>query len=156
MRARRDVRRARVVFFGGNAFRDTLPLRERRCGFFVVHADSDAVGAGAVRKDPLADFLRPARRIGVFCPHGNDSAGTPPPRAKAAETFLGRPFDRAFDLENADELYCTELIFRAFREAESKFSAKTFTLAGRKIIPADAFIAPELADELFDSAAISE
>lgn len=121
--------------------------------FFVIHADCNAAGAGAVRKEPLADFLREAKRVGVFRPCGNVPAGT---AAKAAETFLGRPFDRAFNLENADELYCTELIFRAFHEADPNFTAKTITLAGREIVPADAFIAPELADELFDSAANSD
>ncbi len=132
-----------IIVRGGNA----------EAEFFVIHADCDAAGAGAVRKEPLADFLREAKRIGVFRPRGNVSAGA---AAKAAETFLGRPFDRAFNLENDDELYCTELIFRAFREADPNFTAKTITLAGREIVPADAFIAPELADELFDSAANSD
>ena len=115
--------------------------------FFVVHADCDAAGMGEVRREPLADFLREARRVGVLRPR----AGVPAERVRAAETFVGRPFDRAFDLDDDSALYCTELVLRAVRAAEPEFSVRTVELAGRKIVPADAFSGAEFAEELFDS-----
>lgn len=117
--------------------------------FFVVHADCDAAGLGEVRREPLANFLREARRVGVLRPR----AGVPAARVRAAESFVGRPFDRNFDLADDSELYCTELVLRAVRDADPGFSARTFGLAGREIVPADAFSDPAFAEELFDSGA---
>lgn len=120
--------------------------------FFVVHADCNSAGQGSVRKEPLADFLRESRRVGVFRLRERDGADC----ARRAEAFLGLPFDWKFDLDDAGAIYCTELIFRAVSGAagtarETDFAAGTIDVGGRRILSVDAFTSAEVAEQLFDS-----
>lgn len=133
-----------ILVRGGNGGED----------FSVIHADCNAAGQGSVRKEPLAAFLREASRVGIFRPRGNVGGGAEA-RVRRAEAFLGLPFDWKFDLDDASALYCTELVWRAVSDgnAPPDFSAGTVEAGGRKILTVEAFVAPEFAEELFDSAA---
>lgn len=124
-------------------------LTEEAGTFFVIHADCDAAGNGCVKKERLNDFLKNARRIGLF----RLKAGNAVSCAGTAKEFVGLPFDRDFNLSNTDELYCTELAFRAVGRIFPDFSPETIELCGKAIIPVAAVVPAELACELFDSGA---
>lgn len=84
-------------------------------GAWVVHA---APGQPGVRFEPLADFLASdaAEAAAALRPTELDSA-----RAHAAVAsalaYVGRPFDHGLDETTDSEIYCTELVWRAFAEA---------------------------------------
>lgn len=124
-------------------------LIEENGNFFVVHADCDVAGSGVATREALKDFLANARRVGVFRLKKNCADSV----ASTAETFVGLPFDRNFNLADASELYCSELVWRAMKRVLPDFVPKTFELCGCKIIPVDALVPAEYAVELFDSGA---
>jgi hypothetical protein len=123
-----DLRNGDVVFIRGRTWRSLLVrLAETSCDFshvgivrivdgapYVVHA---APEAKTVLLESAADFLSPSNV---------DSAGVyrlkrDPRRAEEASRNALRyferkiPFDRRFDIRNGDELYCTELVWLAFK-----------------------------------------
>lgn len=89
---------------------------------WVVHSvvDEPPGDPGSVKFEPLGDFLAPDKAIdaAVYRPklpfHKNGAEA-----ARIAMSYADRrlPFDRDFDLETPDKMYCTELIWRAYREA---------------------------------------
>jgi uncharacterized protein YycO len=88
---------------------------------FVVHAITGEPQGGddIVKAEPLALFLAYDRasatavyRLKEDADHVADKA------ADVALSYAARrvPFDGDFDLASADKLYCTELVWRAYRE----------------------------------------
>jgi hypothetical protein len=77
---------------------------------WVIHA---LPGAGVVREH-LDDFLAEARLAALYRVEGLSDAEREGVRVAALE-MLGRPFDDALDLSNPEALYCTELVWLAFR-----------------------------------------
>lgn len=85
----------------------------RKGQIHVVHAKGNPVQRKAmVVEEPLAVFLREARGVSVFRPL---SAAVARGAAARAERFVRTrtPFDSRFSLQSPDQLYCTELIWRA-------------------------------------------
>lgn len=90
---------------------------------WVIHAVPGENGKGPdyVRRETVADFLTPekASRFAVY------RADFPPEtRNRAAERAYAffrehRLFDDRYDLKSDDKLYCTELVLKAFRQAEA-------------------------------------
>lgn len=91
----------------------------------VVHAVVDEAPdtAGSVRADSIPDFLSPDRAAAVAVyrlrgeiPEYNERTEL---ASRIAAGYASRhvPFDRDFDLGTADAVYCTELIWRAYRGA---------------------------------------
>lgn len=90
---------------------------------YVVHATpSPAEGApgGSVRIESLKEFLAPERvtQAAVFRLRDR-SLRTADSAADIAVNFAAKrvPFDHDFSLSSVDELYCTEMIWRAYRTA---------------------------------------
>lgn len=84
----------------------------------VIHAGGDpATGNGRVQATGLAQFLRAAKGAALYRPKLDA------PHAAIALSYVeaaaGRnaPFDSAFSLDTEDELYCTELVWRALSRA---------------------------------------
>lgn len=72
---------------------------------------------GPVREIPLADWIRNGRN-GGFAAYRlkGDYTSKAAAIVKAARTFLGRPYDIHYELDDA-KIYCSELVFKAFRKA---------------------------------------
>lgn len=72
---------------------------------------------GPVREIPLADWIRNGRNDG-FAAYRLKSGYASQAGAivKAARTFLGKPYDIHYELDDA-KIYCSELVFKAFRKA---------------------------------------
>lgn len=98
---------------------------------WVVHAvvDEPPGDPGSVKFEPLGDFFAPDRAIGAaiyrpklpFQIRGKAAA-------RMAMSYANRhlPFDSDFDLETPDKMYCTELVWRAYREAGIELAEGTF------------------------------
>lgn len=94
----------------------------RPSGPFVVHAvpDEPPGDPGSVRADTLEAFTAPdrAQRLGLY------RARRLPPDAPRRLTAMAESaaarrlaFDADFDLASVDRVYCTELVWRLFRDA---------------------------------------
>ncbi len=122
---------------------------------YVIHVvpGSAEEGRNLVRREPLAVFLTPeaARAAAVYRP-------TPPHRhhaeqaaEKAAAYHAARlAFDDDFDAATAEALYCTELVWRAYREAGldltgGKLSRRALPFArGAYVLPSTLLRSPHL------------
>jgi hypothetical protein len=87
---------------------------------WVIHsAPAEEPGErDGVAADPIATYLAPekASAAALYRPRDRAAAITAERAAwKFAEARL--PFDSDFDLASADKLYCTELVWRAYRSA---------------------------------------
>lgn len=96
-------------------------VREKEA-LVVVHATPTAAEApqGAVIAEPLSRFLAQDRvtQATVYRVHASEAGVAE--RAAAAALHLAQrhvPFDHAFALSTPDRLYCTELVWRAYRAA---------------------------------------
>lgn len=90
---------------------------------WVIHAVPGENGKGPdyIRRETVADFLTPekASRFAVY-----RADFTPDTRNRAAERAYAffrehRLFDDRYDMDSDDKLYCTELVIKAFRQAEA-------------------------------------
>uniref|UniRef100_UPI001F460F08 YiiX/YebB-like N1pC/P60 family cysteine hydrolase n=1 Tax=Henriciella aquimarina TaxID=545261 RepID=UPI001F460F08 len=93
----------------------------------VVHADT-GTGApahpapapgetvGEVRAVPLADFLGDVDHAGVFRLSLSPEARTRMIAWADEAAATHTPFDRGYSLESANNLYCTELVWRALSQ----------------------------------------
>lgn len=101
----------------GKGFTHIGILAEAEGRLWVVHASPDA-GVARVQIESLSDFLEnpqlEALQVRRFLPRVG-------PRAEAAaEAALemgrrGLPFDGHFDLDSEETVYCSELIWRAYK-----------------------------------------
>jgi hypothetical protein len=72
---------------------------------------------GPVRELPLAEWIRNGRHDGFAAYRLKGAyAGKADAVVKAARTFLGKPYDIHYELDDA-KIYCSELVFKAFRLA---------------------------------------
>lgn len=91
----------------------------------IVHSALDEAPGivDTVRADVVSRFLAPDRAVAVAVyrlrDEGPEAATKSVLASRIATGFASRQvrFDRAFDLETADAVYCTELIWRAYRSA---------------------------------------
>ncbi|HEY0558063.1 MAG TPA: YiiX/YebB-like N1pC/P60 family cysteine hydrolase, partial [Thermoanaerobaculia bacterium] len=87
---------------------------------WVLHAvpPEEPAQQGGVVAEPLSTFLEPDKATAAGLYRSRD-----PRAALAAERAAWRfvrahiPFDPSFDLSTPGELYCTEMVWRAYREA---------------------------------------
>lgn len=109
----------------------------------VVHAAAnDISGAGVVRSQPLADFLAESVEWSIF----RHPAAGPTGVAGRARAYLGRPFDTAFDLADANRVYCSELVFRAFADAGIAGAVSVTEAEGRSFVGIDdCYLSPAMA-----------
>lgn len=87
---------------------------------YVLHAiPAEAVGEGdKVKVEPLAVFISPGRSLAVAVLRLKNNAKA---RGKLAVDYaqsrIGAPFDFSFDGKDENNLYCTELVWRAYEAA---------------------------------------
>jgi len=89
-----------------------------------------------VNEVPLAEFLRIARAVGVYRANFMDGVTI----SDNAARYIGRPFDWKFNAGDAAEIYCTELLHIAIKDAapEHGLEAKSVHGFGVTVIPLEA------------------
>lgn len=100
---------------------------------FVIHAvpDESETGIDYVRKDPLHLFLR-TDRASAYCVIRLTDSLSSKKAAGFAKTYFDSKilFDDNFSLRDTTKLYCTELVWLAFKKAEVDLTNNKFdTLA---------------------------
>ncbi len=87
----------------------------------VIHTEaSELTGRGRAKREPLEDFLSDENAFSGDLFRLRGITGTQEATVvRAASGFVEQetPFDADFDLASRDRLYCTELVWRAYREA---------------------------------------
>ncbi|MEL6615375.1 MAG: YiiX/YebB-like N1pC/P60 family cysteine hydrolase [Bacteroidota bacterium] len=111
---------SRVVLSGDRdpEFSHVGIVAERDGALVVVHATPSDNGAPEpIRTEPLADFYAPeSADLGAVRRPLDPTAGRI--AATAAQRLArGRAFDPDLDLDTDDRLYCTELVWKAYRDA---------------------------------------
>jgi len=100
---------------------------------------------GGVIAEPLATFLEPdqASAAALYRPR-NGQAGLAAERTAWGWVHRRVPFDSAFDLASADRLYCTELVWRAYRSAGVDLESGIPEPRGRYLLPGRLMKSPQL------------
>ena len=134
--------RSRVVLLlGGDSNFSHVGLIRRRNGTpFVIHAAPTATSThenGAVTAEPLRDFLSTARVSQAALYRVRGRRATAQRAASAAQTYAARalPFDHDFDATTPGTLYCTELIWRAYRAAGLRLPETFSATTGDPLLP---------------------
>lgn len=109
-------------------------LRQRPEGWVVMEA------VEPVRETPLAEWVRRGRegKFEVFrlrAPHRDKIPGM----ITAAQKYLGRPYDLRYRLDD-EKIYCSELVYKAFRDAGGGELGRLQTLGELNWKPHEAFI----------------
>ena len=116
----------------------------------VIHADTtDRFSiSGKVLEESLETFIEHARHYGIF----RLKHVEPTRLVECARLYLGRPFDWKLDATEKDALYCSELIKVAIEDSApgNNWNFPTVRIENKILIPVDAFLNPENADELYE------
>jgi permuted papain-like amidase YaeF/Yiix C92 family enzyme len=88
---------------------------------YVIHIEPGETDAQSkVRREPLADFLAPDRADGFAVFHvtpADDRRARSAIHVALTYQSRGVTFDHGFDLDTYDQMYCTELVWRAYLES---------------------------------------
>lgn len=93
---------------------------------YVVHASPEGE---SVRMDLAEDFFSPADHAALYRPRDRRAAES---ASREALGYFERstPFDRRFDISDDARLYCTELVWRAYKRVGLDLSGGTDFLSG--------------------------
>jgi hypothetical protein len=114
----------------------------------VIHAEGTTKpGKDFVKEETLDDFLRVARAIGIYRIIGLDGNEV----SSIAMEYIGVPFDWKFDMNDASELYCTELLYIILKQLMPTFEFNTTYIKelGKDIIPIDSISNSEYFSEMY-------
>jgi len=114
----------------------------------VIHAEGTAkTGKDFVKEEPLEDFLSIARAIGIYRTINLDGEKI----SGMAMEYIGVPFDWKFNMDDASELYCTELLFIILKKLMPLFEFNTIYVKelGKDIIPIDSVSNSENFSEIY-------
>lgn len=118
-RGRSLVSRAVLAVDGGSEYSHVGLISVIAGQVWVLHTvpPEEPEQRGGALAEPLSVFLSPdnATAAGLYRPRHSGAAAA----ERAAWRFVHAhiPFDSAFDISTPRELYCTELVWRAYREA---------------------------------------
>ena len=102
----------------------------------VIHAEGTTKpGKDFVKEELLDDFLKVAITIGIYRMIDLDENKI----SSTAMEYIGVPFDWKFDMGDASELYCTELLYIVLKRLKPTFEFNTAYIKelGKDIIPID-------------------
>ena len=128
-----------------------IVVRDER-GFGVVHASGgEFTGSGAVSCEPLGSFLASSTDFSVYRIDRAKVSGKK--IAGNAAALIGRPFDRAFDLDDGGRrMYCTELVRHAVNTAAGFAVIGTTSVHGTPLVAPDDCYAHALFRKVADGA----
>lgn len=121
----------------------------------VIEAGGFILGAEAgVAATPAEDFIRGATDVAVFRPALSPDAREAMLDYARAAAKAALPFDRDWRLDTADEVYCTEFVWRALSAGTEGDPVPARTRAGSlEIIALDDLLASPLLEEVHFTAA---
>lgn len=104
--------------------------------FTLIHSDADErTGDGCVHTESWRSFFEDAVECAVFRFEGDSNIASN--IAYNAERMIGRKFDSAFDMDETNKLYCSEMV-RIVVNAAVKTNLVGFTkVCGRKVVAID-------------------
>jgi uncharacterized protein YycO len=96
-------------------------ITQNDTGFSVVHSVSQSLSDyDGVQTQDLKTFIRDSKKNSVIVlRYKNSKDICPSPVSKYAKYYLKKkvPFDHSFDITDTSEFYCTELIWKVFKDA---------------------------------------
>ena len=114
----------------------------------VIHAEGTTKpDKDFVKEEPLTDFLKIARAIGIYRINDIDTADK---ISDSAMEYIGIPFDWQFDMNDNSKLYCTELLYVILKNLDPDIELKTVFVKemGKDIIPIDSISKSEHFSEI--------
>jgi len=114
----------------------------------VIHAEGTTKpGKDFVKEELLNDFLKVAITIGIYRMIDFDGNKI----SDSAMEYINVPFDWKFDMSDASELYCTELLYIILKRLKPKFEFNTTYVKelGKDIIPIDSISNSEYFSEIY-------
>lgn len=112
----------------------------------VIHAApaEDKLEVDGVKIETLALFSQSNRATHIAVMRVSNDRAIGKLATKNALKYLGRPFDTAFNLQNEDSIYCTELVARAYLPLQINLIVKLQKInlpfvKGNYLIPQDVF-----------------
>jgi hypothetical protein len=102
----------------------------------VINAEGLVIeGKDYVNEVPLKDFLKIAQRVGIYRLKTIEGYRI----SNAALEYKGRPFDWHFDMEEDNNIYCSELLYVILKKLDPQIILDTVWLKnyGKTIIPLD-------------------
>ena len=146
---------SRVVLSGDDRpqFSHVGIVAEQEGALVVVHATpgNDVSVPEPLRTEPLAAFFAPEAAEAGALRRPRDPALGRAAAAAAQRLAPGRTFDADLDLGTDDRLYCTELVWKAYREAGLDLTSGRFDRAsgllhdGPMVFPSTLLHTPHLA-----------
>ncbi|MFL6236474.1 MAG: YiiX/YebB-like N1pC/P60 family cysteine hydrolase [Thermoanaerobaculia bacterium] len=119
-RGRSLVSRAVLAVDGGSEYSHVGLISVTDGQVWVLHEmpPEEPDRKGGALAEPLSTFLAPgnATAAGLYRPEDVRAAAIAE-RAAWRSVRARVPFDSAFDISTSDEMYCTEMVWRAYREA---------------------------------------
>lgn len=111
-----------IAFDGENGFSHVGLIRIKNSQIEVIHASygEDGQTGESIISESIEQFLKPlsSNFAEVYRFNGANKSITVS-ALKQAEIFLEKktPFDKDFNLDSENKIYCTELVWRAYKEA---------------------------------------
>jgi hypothetical protein len=118
----------------------------------VIHVEgTTTLGKDHVKEEPLGDFIKIARAIGIY--RVKDVEGSQ--ISNTAMKLLGVPYDWQFDMHDESKIYCTELLHVIFKRVKPDLELRTVYVKelGKEIIPLEAISNSEYFSEIYYVAA---
>jgi Permuted papain-like amidase enzyme, YaeF/YiiX, C92 family len=146
-RGRSLVSRAVLAADGQGEFSHVGLVSVRNGRVWVLHATppEEPGVAGGVLAEPLASFLAPEKASAAAVYRTRDRQAAPAAERAAWRFIAGHlPFDDDFDLSSPDRLYCTELVWKAYREAGVDLETGVTGPRGRYLLPGRLARSPQL------------
>jgi hypothetical protein len=114
----------------------------------VIHAEGTTKpGKDFVKEELLEDFLEVAIAIGVYRIIDFDRNRI----SGIAMEYIGVPFDWKFDMSDASELYCTELLYNILKRLMPTFELTTTYIKEleKDVIPIDSISNSDIFSEIY-------
>ena len=146
-RGRSLVSRVVLAVDGGGEYSHVGLISVIDSQVWVLHAvpAEESVQEGGVLAEPLSVFLSPdkAKAAGLYRARDTRAAAI---AEKAAWSFVHAHinFDSAFDRSTPTELYCTEMVWRAYREAGIDLAPPDPSLEEKYLLPSRLLRSPYL------------
>lgn len=113
----------------------------------VIHSEGLSANKNdCVKEESLEDFLKIAQSIGIYRLRTDEVEKI----SDMALEYNGRPFDLKFDMNEEENLYCTELLYVILKRLDPKIKLNTIWIKeiGKYIIPLDIYLQSEYFTEI--------
>jgi hypothetical protein len=111
----------------------------------VIHSDGlNTEGKDYVNEEPLKKFLEHAISVGIYRLKTIEGEKI----SDMALEYKGHPFDWKFDMNEEENLYCTELLYVILKRLNPEIELNTVWLKKKDFIPIDIYLQPEYFTEI--------